>query len=154
MDEQQPDPGAAPVPTLASTLAEQLRGLFGRLHRRLREEADPGDFTPSQIAALVRLEREGPATVTTLARAEAMRPQSMGATVSALEAAGLLVGTPDPADGRQTLWSVTTACREMILAGRAARQDWLARTIRTRLTPEEQEDVARAVALINRLVEP
>lgn len=138
----------------AHAIAGELRPLLGHLIRRLREQAQPRDLTWSQLAVLKRLEGEGPATVTTLARAAAVRPQSMGATVAALEAAGLVVGTPHPSDGRQTLLSLTAACREWIAAGRAAREDWLFHAIRTKLAPAEQDELAAAVALLARLVEP
>ena len=49
--------------------------------------------------ASFRLEKDGPATASSLARAEGMRPQSMGAVVAALESAGLMRGAPDPTDG-------------------------------------------------------
>jgi DNA-binding MarR family transcriptional regulator len=137
----------------AVELAEELRGFARKLKRRLREQADAGDLTPSQTAVLLRLEGEGPATTSGLARAEGMRPQSMGAVVAALEAAGLVAGAPDPADGRQTLLSLTDRCREWLAQGRAARQDWLSRTIQERLSPHEQEQLAAAVALLQRLVQ-
>jgi DNA-binding MarR family transcriptional regulator len=137
----------------ASALAAELRVLIGSLKRRLREQAHLGDLTWSQMSVLSRLEREGAATVTTLARAEGMRPQSMGANVSVLEAAGLVSGAPDPTDGRQIILSLTAAGREWIKAGRAARADWLFRAIQTNLVPKEQEELARAVELLNRLVE-
>jgi len=75
----------------------------------------------------------------------------MGAIVSTLEVAGLVDGAPDPADGRQTLLSLTEACREMIAAGRAARQDWLFRAILKNLDRREQEQLADAVELLKRL---
>src|SRR5277367_5231656 len=87
-------------------LAGDLRAVIGQLKRRLREQAGWGDLTWSQTSVLSRLDREGPATVTTLARVEGMRPQSMGAIVSALQAAGLVTGSPDPTDGRQTVLSL------------------------------------------------
>jgi DNA-binding MarR family transcriptional regulator len=143
-----------PGTTRASALAAELRVLAGQLRRRLREQASLGDFTDSQIAVLRRLDSDGPATVTALARAEGMRPQSMGANVAALEAAGLISGTPDPNDGRQTILSLTAACRQKVKAGRTAREDWLFRAIRTNLAPAEQADLARAVELLKRLVGP
>jgi DNA-binding MarR family transcriptional regulator len=149
MNDRPNDPEAA----RASALAADLRVLIGKLKRRLREEAHSGDLTLSQTSVLSRLEREGPATVTTLARAEGVRPQSMGATVSDLEAAGLVSGAPDPADGRQTILSLTVACREMIKASRAAREDWLFRAIRTKLAPREQAELAAGVELLKRLVD-
>ena len=149
MSEQQREPDFAGAPALAG----ELRVLTGRLKRRLREQASLGDLTSSQTATLGRLHREGPATVTALAKAEGMRPQSMGAIVAALEAAGMVSGAPDPADGRQTILSLTEACRERIAAGRAAREDWLLRAIEAHLTSKEQAQVASAVALLKRLVE-
>jgi DNA-binding MarR family transcriptional regulator len=139
--------------TRASALAEDLRVLFGKLKRRLREQTPPGDLTWSQVSVLSRLERHGPATVTSLARAEGVRPQSMGATVAELEAAGLVHGAPDPSDGRQTILSLTDACRDWIKAARAARQDWLLRVIQTKFTPAEQDELARAVELLKRVVD-
>lgn len=137
-----------PVPDLAG----DVRAVAGKLKRRLREHGSLGDLPSSQVAVLVRLEREGPATVSGLARAEGMRPQSMGVTVAALEAAGLLSGTADPKDGRQTILDLTRSCRDRIAAGRAARQDWLERTIAAELTSAEREQLATGLALLNRVL--
>jgi DNA-binding MarR family transcriptional regulator len=136
-----------------TALAGELRALIGKVKRRLREQSDLGDLTGSQLSALARLEREGSGTVSSLARAEGMRPQSMGAIVAALEAAGLVQGRPDPNDGRQTILSLTEACRERVTKKRAARQDWLVRAIAARLSSQEQATVAAAIALLNRLVD-
>jgi DNA-binding MarR family transcriptional regulator len=149
MNDPQGDSEAARVAVLAS----ELRVLIGKLKRRLREEAHSSDLSWSQTAVLSLLEREGPATVTTLAKAEGVRPQSMGATVSVLEAAGLVSGAPDPGDARQTMLSLTPACREMIKLSRAAREDWLFRAIRTKLAARELEELAAGVELLKRLVD-
>jgi len=149
MNEQQGDLETA----RASALAGDLRVLIGRLKRRLRDQANRGDLTSSQVSVLLHLEREGPTTVTALARVEGVRPQSMGATVAVLEAAGLVNGVPDPTDGRQTILSVTDAFRDWIKAGRAAREDWLLRAIQTHLAPDEYGALARAIDLLNRLVD-
>lgn len=133
--------------------AVELRVLVGKLRRRLREQANLGGLSWSQVSVLGHLERDGPATVTTLARAEGMRPQSMGANVSALLNAGLVSGSQDPNDGRQTVLSLTPACRELIKASRAAREDWLFHAIQTQLAPQEQVQLASAVELLKRLVE-
>jgi DNA-binding MarR family transcriptional regulator len=137
----------------AAALAQELRALFGKLKRRLREQAHVGDLTPSQVSVLLRLEKDGPATASSLARAEGMRPQSIGPIVAALEAAGLVSGAPHPTDGRQTILSLTAACRKLVQDGRAARQDWLSRTIQARLSLQEQKDLAAAVELLKRFVD-
>ena len=134
-------------------LAQDLRALLGKLKRRLREQAHEGDLTPSQVSVLLRLEKDGAATASTLARAEGMRPQSMGSIIVALEGAGLVSGEPDPTDGRQILLTLTAACRKRIEEGRAARQDWLTRTLQARLSPAEQDKITEAVELLKRLVD-
>jgi len=139
-------------PSAGAALAHQLRLFARKLRRRLRAQADAGDLTPSQTAVLLRLEEHGPATTSALARAEGMRSQSMGSVIAALEAAGLVEGAPDPADGRQTLLSLTDRCRQWLTQGRAARQDWLARTIEARLTPGERDQLAAALPLLHRLI--
>jgi len=137
----------------ASALAGELRLLISQLRHRLHEQTHPGAYTWSQVSVLIRLERDGPATVSALARAEGVKPQSMGATVATLEAAGLVKGSPDPADGRQTILSLTDTCRELIKATRAAKEDWLFRAIQTKLSPAEQEELATALELLKRLAD-
>ena len=137
----------------ASLLAQDLHSLSGKLKRRLREQASAGELTPSQTSVLGHLDRNGPTTVTALARLEGVRSQSMGATVATLEAAGLVKGSADPNDGRQIILSLTPTCVAWIKNGRAARTDWLLKAIQTKFTPHEQEQLAAAVKLLNRLVD-
>ena len=54
-------------------LASELRILVGKLRRRLREEGHMGDISMSQASVLGWLERDGPATVSSLARADGDR---------------------------------------------------------------------------------
>jgi DNA-binding MarR family transcriptional regulator len=136
----------------AAVLASEVRVLVGQLKRRFRERVNLGDLAPSQIAVLRRLDSDGPATVTTLARAEGMRPQSMGANIAILEEAGLVSGTPDPKDGRQTILSLTATCKERVKAGRIACDDWLSGAIQKSLSPEEQHRLKKAIELLKRLV--
>ena len=142
----------SPEQARVSELAAELRILISSFTRKLRAQASAGDFTPSQRSVLLRLERDGPTPVTALARAEGVRSQSMGATVAGLEAAGHIKGAPDPADGRQTILSLTPAFLTMIQASRAAREDWLLREIHACYNTKEQESLAKAIELLKRLV--
>jgi DNA-binding MarR family transcriptional regulator len=137
----------------ASVLAQDLRALLGKIKRRLREQGQAGDLTPSQVSVLLRLEKDGPATASGLARAEGMRPQSIVPIIIVLENAGLVAGMPDPTDGRQTILSLTDACRTWVAQSRAARQDWLTRTLQARLSPQEMDKLAGAVELLKRLAD-
>ncbi len=134
-----------------TALAAELRATLGQLIRRLREQSSIGDVTRSPLNVLTRLAREGPATMSALARAEGIRPQSMSAIVSVLEAAGMISGTPDPADGRKTVLSLTDATREQFESGRLAREDWLLRAIHSQLEPAEQDQLATLIGLLKRL---
>ncbi|OXH84700.1 MarR family transcriptional regulator, partial [Burkholderia multivorans] len=80
-----PDTPDTPDP---AALAGELRISVGKLMRRMREQTHANDLTSSQKSVLLRLDRDGPATVSALARAESVRPQSMRVTVAALEAIG------------------------------------------------------------------
>jgi DNA-binding MarR family transcriptional regulator len=138
----------------AMALATEIHAISGKLKRKLREQASAGDLTQSQLAVLGHLDRNGPTTVTALARMEGVRSQSMGATVAALEEAGMVKGSPDPNDGRQTILTLTPACVTLFKNGRAARTDWLLKTIETRLSAREQEQLAAAIRLLSRIVDP
>ena len=130
-----------------------MRTVFRKLKLRLREHGGQNDLTPSQISVVLRLEKDGPATVSSLARTEGMRPQSMSAVVTPLQESGLVRGAPDPSDGRQTLMSLTPKCLKLLQEGRAARQDWLTTRISQKLSVQEQEKLQVALALLTRLVE-
>ena len=138
---------------LARALAAEIRAVYRKLKLRVREHGGGNDLTPSQASVLLRLETDGAATVSSLARAEGMRPQSMSAIVVPLEEAGLVSGAPDPDDGRQTLLSLTPKCLKWVQEGRAARQDWLTATVARKLSVREQERLQAALELLARLVE-
>ena len=145
---------ASPSDTkFASAIALELRTVFRKIKRYLREQGQHGDLTPSQISVVLRLEEGGPATVSGLARAEGMRPQSMSAVMTPLQEAGLVHGAPDPNDGRQTLMSLTPKCLKWLKESRAARQDWLAKRVTLKLSAREQEELRAALELLTKLVE-
>ncbi len=143
---------SSPAP-LASTLASDIRAVFGKLKRRLRQHGRHHDLPPSQVSVLLRLEKEGSATVSQLARAEGMRPQSMSSVVAPLQQAGWVKGAPDPDDRRQTLMSLTPKCLRMLQEGRAARQDWLTARVSQKLSVQEQQHLQAALALLTCLIE-
>ncbi len=138
---------------LASALAAEIRAVCGKLKRRLREHGGGSDLKPSQTAVILRLEQEGSATVSSLARAEGMRPQSMSAVVTPLLEAGLIRGALDPSDRRQTVMSLTPKCLKLLREGRAARQDWLTATITSKLSAQEQQRLQGSLELLARLLE-
>src|SRR5205085_2433019 len=104
-----------------------------------------------QVSVILRLEKDGPIAVSSLARAEGMRPQSMSAIITSLLDAGLVSGSPDPNDARQTLMSLSRKCQRSLKEGRAARQDWLTTAIQEKFSAQDQEKVAAVLELLARL---
>lgn len=142
------DPSAATL-----TVAGELRIVAIAIVRRLRSTAGPGNLTWSQEAALLRLETAGPQTISQLARAEGTRSQSMGAIVAALEGQGLVNRSADASDGRQSIISVSDAGRYALDAARAIKQDWLAEQLTRQLDQSERDIVAKAVPILQRIVD-
>ena len=134
-------------------MAAQLRAVAVGLIRRLRSTASPGDLTWSQESALLRLETGGPQTISQLARAEGTRSQSMGAIVASLEGQGLADRAADSRDGRQSIITVSDAGRRALDDARAVKQDWLAARLADELDEHEQGILARAVPLLQRIVD-
>src|SRR5690348_9238866 len=133
-------------------LADALRVNLGLLVRRLRQAAvTHGELSMPETAALARLDRGGPTSGAALARLERISPQSMGATVAALEARGLVARTPDPDDGRRVLLSVTDAGLAVLRDRRGERTQLLVRALSSGFTRDELEQLAAAAPLLERL---
>src|ERR1700752_22306 len=93
-------------------VAAALHVSMGLLLRRLRQVREGGGLSVAGAPALARPDRNGPAASSELARVEQISPQSMGATLSALEARGLVESGPDAQDGRRGVLSVTAGGRQ------------------------------------------
>jgi DNA-binding MarR family transcriptional regulator len=106
-----------------------------------------------EISALARLDRNGPATSSELARVEQISPQSMGATLSALESRGLVARDPDARDGRRVVLSVTEVGRQLLRDKRDARTEQLARVLAAGFTREELDQLMAAASLLERLAQ-
>ena len=137
----------------AVVAARDLRVVFSRLRRRLRDVAIGGDLTPSQTAVLTRLWKEGASSASALAGAERVRPQSMATIVAALDQRGLIERTPDPEDGRRQVVSLTKAGRERAESDRQVREEWLALAMHERYSERERRIIIDALSLLERLTE-
>jgi DNA-binding MarR family transcriptional regulator len=118
--------------------------------RRVRAESNPGELSWTQLATLARLEKVGWMTTADLARAESVKPQSMGATLADLEQGGLVQRRAHPTDGRQVLFGLTAAGVEARRKRRIAKQEWL-RAAMAQLDPDELQTLIAAIVLIKRL---
>ena len=137
----------------AGQVAAALRVSIGLLLRRLRQVQAEGELTLPESSALTRLDRGGPTTPSALAKLEQISPQSMGATLGALAARGLVERRPDPEDGRRAVISVTDAGLEVLRDKRNARTEQLARALATGFTGAELQHLMVAAPLLERLAQ-
>jgi DNA-binding MarR family transcriptional regulator len=140
-----------PSATLEASVNE-LTTAVGQLLRRLRSETGSDELNLSQLSALARLDRHGAMTTADLARAESMKPQSMGAILSGLEQEGLVKREPHPSDGRQILFAMTAEGAEVRRKRGIAKREWLLAAI-AKLEPAELRILIDAIPLIKRLSE-
>ena len=130
-------------------LTSSLLRATGLLIRRVRAE-HPHELSIPQSQAMARLEELGPTNIADLARLEAVKPQSMGATLAALEEEGMVERRAHPSDGRQFLFTLTDRGLAARRDNRAAKRRWLQQAI-GRLDPAEQQSLAEAADLIWRI---
>jgi DNA-binding MarR family transcriptional regulator len=129
-------------------LAHDTRETLGRLIRRLRAEPGP---PVGPHAVLGRLDRQGPASISDLATAERMRPQSMAQIVNDLEEAGSVSRGVDSEDRRRVMIELTPAGLATLEETRARREDWLAQTLDAELSARERDLLRKALVLLDRV---
>jgi len=140
--------------TTLTDSASRLRMAIVRTARRLRQEAfEAGvDLSPSTVAALASVERHGPLTPSELAAIERVKRPTATRTLRVLCDEGMVERTPDPADGRSALVSVTPAGRGRLRRLRGRKNAYLARRMRD-LPQEDVATLERAAAILEGILE-
>jgi DNA-binding MarR family transcriptional regulator len=133
------------VPTLGS----QLRLAVLRLSRRLRQQS-VGDVTASQLSALSAVAKHGELSLGELAAIERVAPPSMTRIAARLEEQQLLERRVDAADRRVARVAASPAGASLLAENRTRRDAFLAARLQD-MTPEEQDILARAIPLLERL---
>jgi DNA-binding MarR family transcriptional regulator len=123
---------------------------IGMFLRRIRSTPNADGLSMTEAIVLSRLEHDGPATIAALARAEGMKPQSMGTTIAALEMSAFVARTPHPTDGRQMLIALTATGLKRRAEQRARKQLWLEDAIAS-LSDDERAILFSATDIIRKL---
>jgi DNA-binding MarR family transcriptional regulator len=140
-----------PRKSLEVSVSDLIQAL-GLLLRRARAAAAKHELSLTEAAVMKRLATDGPATTADLARAESMKPQSMGATIAALEEMGMVARKPHPTDGRQVNIELTAQGAAVRKSTRDAKRTWLTQAI-TQLNEHERETLFAAGEIIKRLAQ-
>jgi DNA-binding MarR family transcriptional regulator len=135
----------------ATGLAAALRPRVMRLARRLRQMQDDSlGLNSNQLSAMSVLLNSGDQLMGELAAQERVQPPSMTRIVNSLEERGYVARRPDPRDHRQCLVTLTDSGRQVLLANRRRRDEWLAVRI-AELDPPDREVLRHAVRVLERL---
>jgi DNA-binding MarR family transcriptional regulator len=129
----------------------QLAALIDRLAPALRRLAGTGEAGATRVAALARLDREGPATMRELAAALGVSPQAVTGTVDALEADGLVMRERHPTDRRKVTIRLAEHATDRARAAQSDRSDALG-ALFDGIAKEDRAAFARvAEALLERI---
>ena len=134
--------------------AQDLRVAIGRVARRLRqlyatERESAASFI--ELGILVRLERDGPTSPTTLAAGEGVTSQAIAGVVRELERRALVERTAGQTDRRRVAVAITDAGRELLTSRETAVVDAMVTALVDEYTPAERSQLESAVPLLNRL---
>jgi len=134
--------------------AQELRVAIGRVARRLRqlyatERQSAASFI--ELGILVHLERDGPASPTTLAAGEGVTTQAIAGVVRELERRGLVERAGSQTDRRRVAVAITDAGRELLISRENAVVDAMVSALADEYTPAERRQLESAVPLLNRL---
>ncbi|GAB2567082.1 MarR family winged helix-turn-helix transcriptional regulator [Nocardia heshunensis] len=133
-------------------IAEELQAVVSGLVRRMRAVSPARDVSLSQVSILKRLDRDGPATVADLARADQIRHQSVATAVAALVERGLIGRSADAHDLRRKVLTITESGRALLSERRGAGHGHIAELIGERLSGEERRQLANSLSLLQRLI--
>jgi DNA-binding MarR family transcriptional regulator len=131
-----------------------LRVAIGRVARRLRQlYATERDSAASfiELGILVRLERDGPASPSTLAAGEGVTSQAIAGVVRELERRALVERTGGQTDRRRVAVAITDAGRELLMSREHAVVGAMVTALADEYTPAERRQLESAVPLLNRL---
>ena len=117
-------------------------------HTAIFAEEMPLGLTPTQFAALSKLEEIGPCSQNRLGRIAAMDVATIKGVVDRLKARRLVVTTLDPTDRRRRLIDLTTAGHEAVIEAQRAGTTITERTLET-LSPRERVALLRLLAKIS-----
>ena len=109
-------------------------------------------MSPSSAAALASVELHGPLTPSELADLERIQRPTATRILRWLEQEGLVERTPDPADGRSALISITPAGRRLRRRLHSRKNAYLARHMRG-LDAADLETLDRAGRILESLFE-
>jgi len=142
---------SAPVQTEGAIEVDRLRLVLLRLARKIRTSS-VDRITPSQLAVLATVSRNGRLTIGQIAESEHVKPPSVSKIVAALEQVGFLTREADPDDRRCAFITVTADGAAYLDEVRVAGRTWLASQLAD-LGADDVDAIATMLPVLERLLE-
>jgi DNA-binding MarR family transcriptional regulator len=145
---------AAVLESPSATLGAELLSVVARLNRMATRMATLEAGLPipyAQARLLAQIEDRAPARISELAAADHCSQPTMTTAVQRLEAAGLVVRQPDPADARAVLVSMAPAGTKVLREVRERRAAVVAPSLDS-LDPAERHTLVEAVAVLRKVL--
>jgi DNA-binding MarR family transcriptional regulator len=129
---------------------EELAGVVERLVTWLRRRTAVPGYSVTSRLTLARLQADGPARISDLARLEGVSQPAMTGLVNRLENEGMVTRTADPSDARAALVALTDPGRAFVETRRVERARVLSGRVE-RLSDADRAAILAALPALDRL---
>ncbi len=145
------EPASSPAAAKGYVLEEQVGFVLRRVHQRATDVfnsvMDGFELTPTQFAALAKLQDLGPTSQNQLGRLIAMDPATMFGVAGRLAKRGLVRQSIDPSDARLVILQLTDEGHALVDAMKARGTEVSRRTLEA-LSASEAETLCRLLQKI------
>ena len=138
---------------MAVVLTGELLESVGVISAEMRSRFATGGDTDIGFVAMATLRhlvRQGPRSITALAKSDRVTTQAISIRLAPLLEAGLVVRMADPTDGRRASVEVTKRGREAVTRAQERARNALESAVGD-LTPAEKDALAEALPVLQRL---
>jgi DNA-binding MarR family transcriptional regulator len=132
--------------------AQQLRAVLGRLSRSLRP-TDAGlaaDLTPTRVAVLLTIVRDGPIRLAEVAESEGLNPTMLSRQIAKLAEDGLITRRPDQ-DDRRSAWLESTPAGSELADRIRDQRTHAVEVALEQLSPEDRRALESALPALEQL---
>jgi DNA-binding MarR family transcriptional regulator len=135
-------------------LSSAVRRVISALHKGLRKQMYSADtYSMTEIETIRHLLRHTSLLPSELATLTRIKTQSMSQILNKMEKQGVITKTPSTGDKRKVYISLTPFGKEKVEEIRYHGDEWLKHLIDESLTVEDQELLAMALPVLQKLIE-
>ena len=140
--------------TLETETTTRLRGVLGKLSRRLRPTptATAAGLTPTRTSVLLAIGRSGPVRLSELAASEGLNPTMLSRVVSDFVEVGLVERSSDESDRRAAWVQQTVAGRKLVERIRRERTDALNAALAA-MSKQDRQRIEQTLPALEKLAE-